>query len=165
MQIFSAGVAHEINNPVGFLKGNLKPAMDGIKDLFGLIDIYQQEYPDPTPAIQDEIEAIDLDFLRKDLPNLVGSMAERIDRICSISISLRTFSRADSDRPLPFKIHEGIDSTILILKHRLKASELRPQIEIVKDYGNLPAIKCFAGQLNNVLFFNYFIKFFFDKQI
>ncbi len=145
-----AGVAHEINNPVGFLKGNLKPAMDGIKDLFGLLDIYQQEYPDQTPAIQDEIEAIDLDFLRADLPKLVGSMAEGIDRICNISVSLRTFSRADSDRPLLFNIHEGIDSTILILKHRLKASELRPQIEIVKDYGNLPAIKCFAGQLNQV---------------
>ncbi len=145
-----AGVAHEINNPVGFLKGNLKPAMDGIKDLFSLIDIYQQEYPEQTPAIQDEIEAIDLDFLRADLPNLVGSMAEGIDRICNISVSLRTFSRADSDRPLPFNIHEGIDSTILILKHRLKASESRPSIEIVKDYGNLPAIECFAGQLNQV---------------
>ncbi len=145
-----AGVAHEINNPVGFLKGNLKPAMDGIQDLFGLIDIYQQEYPDQTTAIQDEIEAIDLDFLRADLPNLVGSMAEGIDRICNISVSLRTFSRADSDRPLPFNIHEGIDSTILILKHRLKASESRPSIEILKDYGNLPAIECYAGQLNQV---------------
>ncbi|MFM9264209.1 ATP-binding sensor histidine kinase [Tychonema sp. BBK16] len=145
-----AGIAHEINNPVGFLKGNLKPAMDGIKDLFGLLDIYQQEYPEQTPAIQDEMEAIDLDFLREDLPNLVGSMAEGIDRICNISVSLRTFSRADSDRPLPFNIHEGIDSTILILKHRLKASELRPQIEILKDYGNLPAIECFVGQLNQV---------------
>ncbi len=145
-----AGVAHEINNPVGFLKGNLQPAMDGIKDLFNLIDIYQQEYPDQTPAILDEIEAIDLDFLREDLPNLVGSMTEGIDRICNISTSLRTFSRADSDRPLPFNIHEGIDSTILILKHRLKASESRPQIEIVKDYGNLPTIECYAGQLNQV---------------
>ena len=145
-----AGVAHEINNPVGFLKGNLTPAIDGIKDLFNLIDIYQQEYPDQTPAIQDEIEAIDLDFLRADLPNLVGSMQEGVDRICNISVSLRTFSRADSDRPLPFNIHEGIDSTILILKHRLKASEFRPQIEVVKDYGNLPAIECFAGQLNQV---------------
>jgi signal transduction histidine kinase len=145
-----AGIAHEINNPVGFLKGNLQPAMDGIKDLFGLIDIYQQEYPDQTSAIQDEIEAIDLDFLRADLPNLVGSMAEGIDRICNISVSLRTFSRADSDRPLPFNIHEGIDSTILILKHRLKASESRPQIEVVKDYDNLPTIQCFAGQLNQV---------------
>jgi predicted ATPase/signal transduction histidine kinase len=145
-----AGVAHEINNPVGFLRGNLKPAMDGIKDLFGLIDIYQQEYPDQTPAIQDEIEAIDLDFLREDLPNLIGSMTEGVDRICNISTSLRTFSRADSDRPLPFNIHEGIDSTILILKHRLKASELRPQIEIVKDYGNLPTIECYGGQLNQV---------------
>ena len=145
-----AGVAHEINNPVGFLKGNLKPAMDGIQDLFGLIDIYQQEYPDQTPAILDEIEAIDLEFLRADLPNLIGSMTEGVDRICNISTSLRTFSRADSDRPLPFNIHEGIDSTILILKHRLKADDTRPPIEIVKNYGNLPAIECFAGQLNQV---------------
>ena len=145
-----AGIAHEINNPVGFLKGNLKPAMDGIKDLFGLIDIYQQEYPDQTLAIQDEIEAIDLDFLRQDLPNLIGSMTEGIDRICNISVSLRTFSRADSDRPLPFNIHEGIDSTLLILKHRLKASDSRPPIEVVKNYGNLPVVECFAGQLNQV---------------
>ncbi len=145
-----AGVAHEINNPIGFIAGNLQPALDYIKDTFGLLDLYQQEYPTPSAAIQDEIEAIDLDYVREDLPKLIGSMQLGVDRICSISTTLRTFSRADKDYKVPFNIHEGIDSTILILKHRLKASESRPAIEVVTDYGSIPAIECFPGQLNQV---------------
>lgn len=146
-----AGVAHEINNPVGFLKGNIQPALDYIHDLFGLIDLYQQKYPTPDPDIQSEIEAIDLDFLREDLPKLVGSMQEGVERIRSISTSLRTFSRADSDYPVSFNLHEGLDSTILILKHRLKGNEYRPEIEVIKHYGPVPNVECFAGQLNQVL--------------
>ncbi|MEG4347861.1 AAA family ATPase [Microcoleus sp. A003_D6] len=145
-----AGVAHEINNPVGFIAGNLQPALDYVKDTFGLIDLYQQEYPNPSAVIQDEIEAIELDYLREDLPKLIGSMQLGVDRIRSISATLRTFSRADKDYKVPFNIHEGIDSTILILKHRLKASESRPAIEVVTDYGSIPAISCFPGQLNQV---------------
>ncbi|MEG3895650.1 MULTISPECIES: AAA family ATPase [unclassified Microcoleus] len=145
-----AGVAHEINNPVGFIAGNLQPALDYVTDTFRLIDLYQQEYPNPSAVIQDEIEAIELDYLREDLPKLIGSMQLGVDRICSISTSLRTFSRADKDYKVPFNIHEGIDSTILILKHRLKASESRPAIEVVTDYGSIPAISCFPGQLNQV---------------
>ncbi|HAX78882.1 MAG TPA: serine/threonine protein kinase, partial [Cyanobacteria bacterium UBA11372] len=145
-----AGVAHEINNPVGFLKGNIQPALDYIKDLFGLIDLYQEKYPQPDDAIEDEIETIDLDFLREDLPKLVSSMQEGVDRIGNISTSLRTFSRADSQTPVPFNLHEGLDSTILILKHRLKANENRPGIKVIKNYGQIPKVECFAGQLNQV---------------
>ncbi|MEG4346638.1 AAA family ATPase [Microcoleus sp. A003_D6] len=145
-----AGVAHEINNPIGFIAGNLQPALDYVKDTFGLIDLYQQEYPNPSAIIQEEIDAIELDYLREDLPKLIGSMQLGVDRICSISTSLRTFSRADKDYKVPFNIHEGIDSTILILKHRLKASESRPAIEVETNYGNIPILECFPGQLNQV---------------
>ncbi|MEH2259574.1 hybrid sensor histidine kinase/response regulator [Nostoc sp.] len=148
-----AGVAHEINNPVGFLGGNIQPALDYIKDIFSLIDLYQQEYCTPSGIIQEEIEAIDLDYIREDLPKLVGSMREGVNRIRDISTSLRTFSCADSDRPIACNIHDGIDSTILILKHRLKPSETRPEIKVIKEYGQLPLVKCFAGQLNQ-LFMN-----------
>ncbi|MGF1936844.1 MAG: trifunctional serine/threonine-protein kinase/ATP-binding protein/sensor histidine kinase [Nostoc sp. ChiQUE02] len=145
-----AGVAHEINNPVGFIAGNLEPAKDYIKDLFGLINLYQEKFPNPDSDIKDEIDAIDLNYLREDLPKLLDSMKLGVSRIRSISTSLRTFSRADKDYKVPFDIHEGIDSTILILRHRLKANENRPAIEVVKDYGKLPLVECFAGQLNQV---------------
>ncbi|MEG4208349.1 AAA family ATPase [Microcoleus sp. Pol7_A1] len=145
-----AGVAHEINNPVGFIAGNLEPAQDYIKDLFGLIDLYQKKLPHPDAEIVSEIEAIDLEYVRQDLPKLIDSMNLGVERIRSISTSLRTFSRADRDYKVPFNIHEGIDSTILILKHRLKGNDDRPEIEVVKQYGNLPAVDCFPGQLNQV---------------
>ena len=145
-----AGVAHEINNPVGFIAGNLQPAKDYVKDLLGLINLYQEKFPNPGSDIQDEIDAIDLNYLREDLPKLLDSMKLGVHRIRSISTSLRTFSRADKDYKVPFDIHEGIDSTILILRHRLKANENRPAIEVVKNYGKLPLVECFAGQLNQV---------------
>ena len=145
-----AGVAHEINNPVGFLVGNIQPALDYIKDLFGLLDLYQQKYPQLEPEIQEEIENIDLDYIREDLPKLIGSMREGVKRIRDISTSLRTFSRADTNYPVACNIHDGIDSTIMILKHRLKANETRPEIKVIREYGNLPQVECYAGQLNQV---------------
>ncbi|WP_390630063.1 hybrid sensor histidine kinase/response regulator [Leptothermofonsia sichuanensis] len=145
-----AGVAHEINNPVGCVFGNLQPAKEYVNDLLKLIDLYQKTYPDSTAEIQDELEAIDLDYLREDLPKLLESMKLGVDRIRNISNSLRTFSRADKDYKVPFNIHEGLDSTLLILKHRLKASEQRPEIEVIKEYGNVPEVACFPGQLNQV---------------
>ncbi|MBP0011420.1 ATP-binding protein, partial [Roseofilum sp. Belize Diploria] len=145
-----AGVAHEINNPVGFIAGNIDPARDYVQDLFGLVNLYQKEYPQPSEAIEEEIEAIDLEFLREDLPQLISSMQEGTDRIRHISNSLRTFSRTDKEYKVPFNLHEGLESTLLILKHRLKANEERPAIEIVKDYGQLPQVQCFPGQLNQV---------------
>ena len=145
-----AGVAHEINNPVGFIAGNLQPARDYVGDLLGLIDLYQEKYPDGDRDIEEEIEAIDLDFLREDLPKLVDSMKFGVDRIAHISTSLRIFSRTDKEYKVPFNLHDGIDSTLLILKHRLKANENRPEIEIVRNYGNLREVRCFPGQLNQV---------------
>lgn len=145
-----AGVAHEINNPVGFIAGNLQPAKDYIKDLLELINLYQVKFPHPGSEIETEIENIDLEYLREDLPKLLTSMQEGVDRIRDISTSLRTFSRADIDRKVPFDIHDGIDSTLLILKHRLKANDNRPVIQVIKNYGFLPEIECFPGQLNQV---------------
>jgi len=145
-----SGVAHEINNPVGFLAGNLQPARDYIQDLFGLIDLYQEKYSTFDPDIYAEIEKIDLEYLREDLPKLISSMEEGVNRLKDISASLRIFSRTDSDRPISFNVHQGLDSTLLILKHRLKANETRPEIEVVKDYGDLPSVECYAGQLNQV---------------
>lgn len=145
-----SGVAHEINNPVGFLAGNLQPARDYVQDLFSLIDLYQDKYSTFDPDIYAEIEKIDLEYLREDLPKLISSMQEGVNRLQDISISLRIFSRTDSDRPISFNIQQGLDSTLLILKHRLKANETRPEIEVVKDYGDLPLVECYAGQLNQV---------------
>ncbi|MEG4487972.1 AAA family ATPase [Microcoleus sp. D2_18a_B4] len=145
-----AGIAHEINNPVGFLGGNIQPALDYIKDLFGLLDLYEQKYPQLDPEIQEEIENIDLEYIREDLPKLVGSMREGVKRIRDISTSLRTFSRADTNYPVACNIHDGIDSTIMILKHRLKANDTRPEIKVIREYGNLPPVECYAGQLNQV---------------
>ncbi|MGB3404217.1 MAG: ATP-binding protein, partial [Microcoleaceae cyanobacterium] len=146
-----AGVAHEINNPVGFIAGNLQPAQDYVQDLLGLIDLYQQKYPEPDEEIEAEIEEMDLEFVREDLPELISSMAAGTNRIAHISNSLRSFSRTDTERQVLFDVHEGLDSTLLILKHRLKANEKRPEIEIVCEYDNkLPEINCFPGQLNQV---------------
>ncbi len=145
-----AGIAHEINNPLGFVNGNVNHIEEYTQDLLGLLDLYQQHYPQPIDAIQAEEEAIDLDYLREDLPKLIRSTQEGIKRITNISTSLRTFSRADSDRPIPFNLHDGIDSTLLILKHRLKANETRPEIEVITNYGLIPKVECFAGQLNQV---------------
>jgi signal transduction histidine kinase len=145
-----AGVAHEINNPIGCIIGNVTAVQDSISDLFRAIDLYSQKLPDPDDEMVEELEEIDLDYLRQDLPKLVKAMQDAGDRIKSLSQSLRTFSRADSDCPVASDIHDGIDSTILILKHRLKANEHRPEIEVITDYGKLPEIKCFPGQLNQV---------------
>jgi signal transduction histidine kinase len=145
-----AGVAHEINNPIGFLTGNIQPALDYVQDVFGLLDLYQQKYPQPDADIDEKIETIDLEYIRQDLPKLIGSMGEGVKRIRDISNSLRTFSRADSDYPISCDIHDGIDSTIMILKHRFKANETHPEIQVIRNYGDLPEIKCYAGQLNQV---------------
>ncbi|MEH1990256.1 MULTISPECIES: hybrid sensor histidine kinase/response regulator [unclassified Nostoc] len=145
-----AGVAHEINNPVGFIHGNLGHASVYFQDMIKIIDLYQQYYPNPVAEIQEEIATIDLKYILADLPNLITSMKEGVQRIRNISNSLRTFSRADSDRKVSCNIHDGIDSTIMILKHRLKASEVRPDIQVIRDYHILPELECFIGQLNQV---------------
>lgn len=145
-----AGVAHEINNPIGFLSGSIKNAGDYMKDLLSYIDLYQQHHPNAALPVQEKAEDIDLEFLEEDLPKLLGSMKGATDRIKGISTSLRTFSRADTDHKISANLHDGIDSTLLILKYRLKANESRPAIEVVQDYGDLPSVQCFPGQLNQV---------------
>ncbi|NES94180.1 MAG: AAA family ATPase [Desertifilum sp. SIO1I2] len=145
-----SGVAHEINNPVGFIAGNLEPAQQYIQDLLGLIDLYQQKFPNADAEILDEIEAVDLDYIRIDFPKLLESMELGVERIRDISNSLRVFSRADRDYKVSFNLHEGIESTLLILKHRLKANEFRSAIAVIREYGEIPSICCFPGQMNQV---------------
>ncbi|MBP0001666.1 MAG: AAA family ATPase [Cyanobacteria bacterium SID2] len=145
-----AGVAHEINNPVGFVDANLSHAQGYIEDLIGLLELYQETFPEPGEEIEDEVEDIDLDFILKDLPQILDSMKVGTERIRQISRSLRTFSRADTSAKVAVDIHEGIDSTLMILKPRLKFTDKRPAIEVVKEYGDLPQIECYAGQLNQV---------------
>lgn len=145
-----ADVAHEINNPVGFIAGNLTPAKEYIHNLLHLIDLYQQTYPKASQEIQETIKLIDLEYVREDLPKLISSMEEGTDRISNISNSLRTFSRADTEQKVLFNLHEGINNTLLILKHRLKANNIRPAIQVVQDYGEFPLVECFPGQLNQV---------------
>jgi predicted ATPase/signal transduction histidine kinase len=144
------GIAHEINNPVGFISGNIEEATTTIKDVISHLKLYQEKLPNPGEEIEEDAEDIDLEYALEDLPKMLLSMKVGCDRIRGISTSLRTFSRADKDYKVRFNIHEGIDSTILILKHRLKANEHHPAIEVVTDYGNLPEIECFPGQLNQV---------------
>ena len=145
-----AGVAHEINNPISFLNGSIQNTQEYVEDLLGHLEIYQQHYSSPVAPVQDNAEDIDLEFLIEDLPKLIDSMRGATDRIKSISTSLRTFSRADTDRKISANLHEGLDSTLLILKYRLKANENRPAIIVNKEYGEIPQIECFPGQLNQV---------------
>ncbi len=145
-----AGVAHEINNPMGCINGNFTLLQDSVKDLLEIIDCYQKELPQPSLSLQQHIEAVDLDYLRSDLPKMFESTHTAINRIKDISNSLRTFSRADNSQPVLFDIHEALNSTILILKHRLKASDTQKEIEVIKEYSKLPLIKCYPGQLNQV---------------
>ncbi|NEO51804.1 MAG: AAA family ATPase [Okeania sp. SIO3B5] len=145
-----AGVAHEINNPLGSIVGNISTVEDYSKDLLGAIALYENKFPHPGKEVQKELEEFELEYVREDLPKLVRSMKDAGNRIKSISKSLSTFSRADNNQKQKFNLHQGIESTILILRHRLKANQHRPAIEVVTDYENLPAINCFPGQLNQV---------------
>ncbi|NER36912.1 MAG: response regulator [Oscillatoria sp. SIO1A7] len=145
-----AGVAHEINNPIGFISGNLETAQEYIKDLLGIINLYQQEFPNHSSKIAARIDEIDLTFVINDFPVLLASMKEGTERIREISNSLRIFSRSDVSSKVAFNIHEGIDSTLMILKHRLKANSQRPEIDIIKNYGELPLVYCLPGQINQV---------------
>lgn len=145
-----AGVAHEINNPVSFIYGNLTYARQYTQELLKLLDLYATHYPDPHPEIYDYSEGMGLEFLRKDFIKLLDSMQVGADRIREVVLSLRNFSRIDEAQKKSVDIHSGIDSTLLILQNRLKAKAGRPGIEIIKQYGNLPLIACYAGQLNQV---------------
>ena len=151
-----AGIAHEINNPVSFVYGNIVPAIQYAKDLFNLIELYQKHYPEPDEEIQDEIQAIELDYVKNDFAKLLNSMAVGSERIQKIVLSLRNFSRLDEAEFKQVDIHEGIDSTLMILQNRLKVQSDRPEIKIIKEYASLPLVDCYAGQLNQV-FMNIFV--------
>jgi PAS domain S-box-containing protein len=145
-----AGVAHEINNPIGFLNGSIRNASDYVQEVFGHLALYQKHYSNPAAPIQDNAEDIDLEFIYEDLPKVLNSMRGAVDRIKSISNSLRTFSRADTEYKVSADLHKGIDSTLLILKYRLKSNDARPAIQVIQEYGTLPDVECFPGQLNQV---------------
>ena len=145
-----AGVAHEINNPVNFIYGNVKPAANYIEDIFSLLAVYRKAYPQPPSSVVDKIEEIDLEFVEEDLPKLLSSVQMGADRIRQIVLSLRTFSRLDEAEVKSTNIHEGIDSTLVILASRFKPQPDRPAIKLIKDYDDLPLVKCYAGQLNQV---------------
>lgn len=144
-----AGVAHEINNPLGAIHGNSREAKLAIAELIEHLQLYRDRQAENI--IQDHAEEIDLDYLLDDIPKILNSITVSCDRIREISLALCLFSRRDQETKTQFDLHTGIDSTLLILKYRLKANEKRPEIEIIKDYGNIPEINCYPGQLNQVL--------------
>ncbi|NWF59682.1 MAG: HAMP domain-containing protein [Fischerella sp.] len=145
-----AGVAHEINNPVNFIHANLTYVSEYTHDLLHLTQLYLKHYPNPPSEIADELQAIDFSFLEEDLTKILRSMHVGTDRISDIVLSLRNFSRLDEAEFKAVDIHEGIDSTLMILHHRLKAKPNYPDIQVIKKYGQLPLVECYAGQLNQV---------------
>jgi PAS domain S-box-containing protein len=145
-----AGIAHEINNPISFIYGNVSYAQQYAYDLLNLVQLYDKHYSDPVPEIQNELSALDLNFLEQDFPKLLHSMQEGANRIREIVLSLRNFSRLDEADLKNVNIHEGIDNSLLILQHRLKEHSYHPEIQVRKEYGLLPLVECYAGPLNQV---------------
>jgi PAS domain S-box-containing protein len=145
-----AGIAHEINNPISFIYGNVSHAQQYTADLFHLLQLYTQHYPEPVPEIQQEMSAIELNFLKTDFPKLLNSMQQGAQRIRNIVLSLRNFSRLDEAKMKLVNLHDGIESTLLILQHRLKETPSHPGIQICREYGQLPLVECNAGLLNQV---------------
>ncbi|NER03641.1 MAG: GAF domain-containing sensor histidine kinase [Okeania sp. SIO3C4] len=145
-----AGIAHEINNPINFISANISYASQYTQDLLNLIHLYQKNYPHPPTVIQDQIEAIEFDFLIEDLPKILNSMEVGVDRICAIILSLRNFSRLDESEVKIVDIHEGIESTLLILQNKLREKPEEKAIKIIKNYNSLPKIECYVSQINQV---------------
>jgi len=146
-----AGIAHEINNPISFIYANLTYLNQYQTDLFKLLQLYQQHYPKPDIEIQRKQDDVDLAFITKDFSKILTSMNVGTERIRKIVLSLRNFSRLDESEVKPVDIHEGIESTLVILQSQLKKSKTRSAIEVIKEYGKLPLLECYAGQLNQVL--------------
>ncbi len=145
-----AGIAHEINNPVSFIYGNIALAADYARDLVRLVQLYRHYYPHPVTEISDELDKIEPDYIADDYPKLLNSMKEGASRISKIVLSLRNFSRLGEEKHKPVDIHEGIDNTLVILQNRLKEANKTGEIEVVKHYSQLPKVTCYASQLNQV---------------
>ena len=145
-----AGIAHEINNPTSFIFGNISPATGYAQDLLHLIALYQQYYPEPVAEIAAQIDAIEPNFIAEDFPKLLASIRQGAERIMQIVLSLRNFSRLDERECKRVDIHQGIDNTLVILQHRLKQQPNRPEIQVIKEYSELPNVECYAAQLNQV---------------
>lgn len=145
-----AGIAHEINNPISFIHGNLPHAREYYDDLLELIHLYRSEYPCPSPKIQDQIAALDLEFLEQDMEKLLASMQSGSNRVKEIVKSLRNFSRLDEAEFKDVDVHEGIESTLMLLQNRLNPGDRHSKIQIIKDYGTLPTIHCSASAINQV---------------
>ncbi|MEG4520165.1 MULTISPECIES: PAS domain-containing protein [unclassified Microcoleus] len=145
-----AGVAHEINNPISFIYGNIIPAANYARDLVKLIDLYQQYYSEPVPEIAQELAEVEVDFIAEDFPKIMASMQEGANRIKQIVLSLRNFSRLDEKECKVIDIHEGIESTLVILQHRFQSQPKRRAIQVIKNYGELPKVECYPAQLNQV---------------
>jgi signal transduction histidine kinase len=146
-----AGIGHELNNPLGCIASNLPAATQYLADITELLNLYGQYYSPPVAAIAATIEDIDLPFTLEDFSKLLESMKVASDRMKDISESLRRFARSDSQEKTSVDLHEGLESTLMLLQHRLKANAERPAIEIIKQYGNLPQVQCYPGLLNQVL--------------
>jgi hypothetical protein len=145
-----AGIAHEINNPINFIYGNITHTRQYANSLLELVNLYQEQYPNPLPILQEKIYSVDLDFISSDLPKILTSMKNGAERIFGIVKSLRIFSRHDEAEMKVADIHEGINSTLMILQSRLNAKPGLESIQVIKEYGNLPKIECYPGQLNQV---------------
>lgn len=146
----AAGMAHEVNNSIGFIAGNIEFARRYVQELLKLINIYQQEYPQPTPVIEAALEEIDLEFIVKDVEKVLDSMQTGAERISTINLALRIFSRLNESDIKPVNLHQGIDSTLVLLQQRLRLEGQNQEIKVEKNYGQLPAINCYASLMNQV---------------
>ena len=145
-----AGIGHEINNPINSILANVFHLEEYTHDILRLLKLYQQKFTDTDPEIDNFLKKVDLEFVSEDLPSLIKSMQHGATRLEGISLSLRTFARSDISSKVEFQVHEGINSTLMLLQHRLKANKNRPEIQIIKEYADLPLISCYPGQINQV---------------
>lgn len=145
-----AGIAHEINNPINFIVSNIPPLREYVEGITGILRLYKQECPAPSPQLTQAIEELDLEFALTDMAKILDSFTLGSERIKAISTSLRTFSRSDSETQIYANLHDGLDTTLMILQHRLKTGNNRSPIAVLKSYGDLPPVYCYAGQINQV---------------
>lgn len=145
-----AGIAHEMNNPINFIASNVNPLREYITGITQILSLYQQEHLTPSSQLRDALEDLDLEFTLADIAKILDSFTLGTERIKNISTSLRTFSRSDHETQILADLHQGLDSTLMILQHRFQGKGDHPRIEVLKSYGNLPSLLCYPGQMNQV---------------